>query len=486
MSASAPSRIDLWIVPLVFLVSVVVFYQLAYPLMNDNDVPWHMAIGSLLLKTHELPKTDPWAYGNQNQPWFILSWVWDLLVGMVQNFFGVFGVFMFLLATGGGLMAALAWRLLRMGVALPPLIMTTILASVCMLDYLVMRPQLAGYILAFIFHAILHGNRGQARYGKLLWLPPLMLLWANAHGSFMVGFIILGAYGIESWFVRDSAWFKRLVVIGLACLLCVFINPYGPTVAIGALVSFKGTATKYTVEWMPYAFTLSVGLSTWLMAIIVSSNLRGSKVPVADKILAMGWLLATMLSMRNGAFFILMSAPYLAICIDEQTRDLRQQGPAAPLVTYMRRLPLERVWFAAIFLFILFSISAGTAPHADKIESEDFSIKDVIDYAQEHYADHHFLTDYSLGGQVIYHTQGKLPFFMDSRAVTAYSDDAMKEFVEFLRLSDGWESIMVNHKLNGLIVPGNSAFAKAYEQGLYHEHWKLVFTGKRGNLYIAK
>jgi len=481
-----PRKPEYWIVPLVFVISVMVFYYLAYPLMNDNDVPWHLAIGALLTDTLTLPKTDPWAYGNQEQPWFILSWVWNIILGVTEKLSGQFGVFMLTLMVGGGLVAGLCAHMMRLGIALPPVLMTTILAGVCLLDYITARPQLAGYMLAFAFYVILHGSRGDGRYGKLLWLPALMLVWANAHGSFMVGFIIIAAYLVEAWFTHNMVWFKRLLAIAAACLFCATINPYGPEVAIGAMVSFKGSATKYTMEWMPFSFTFSTGLSTWLIVIILASNLRGAKISIADKVLAMGWLLATMFSMRNGAFFILTSAAYVATCLDEQTRDLREVRPSPPFVTFMQKQKLAKVWVVSIFMLMLFSVSASMAPHADKIESEDFSIKDAIDYAQEHHPKHHFLTDYSLGGQVIYHTQGKLPFFMDSRAVTAYSDDAMKDFLEFLRLSKGWESIMTKYKLNGIIVPNSSGFATSYDQGLFHDHWKLVFAGKRASVYIAR
>ena len=41
-----------WLVPVVFLATLLAFYRMAQPLMNDNDVPWHLATGTWLLQTH--------------------------------------------------------------------------------------------------------------------------------------------------------------------------------------------------------------------------------------------------------------------------------------------------------------------------------------------------------------------------------------------------------------------------------------------------
>ena len=321
-----------WLVPVIFLISLGAFYALSYPLLNDNDVPWHMAIGQLLMTTHHLPKTDPWAYGNQAQPWFILSWIWDLTLGITQQLFGTFGTYIFTLAIGAGLTAGIASRLLKMNIALPAVLMTSAMVGLCLMDYITARPQLVGYVLAFMFHSLLHKSRNDRDYRHLRWLPLLMLVWTNAHGSFMAGFVIIGAYGVEAWFTRQFDWLKRLVVIAIACAALGMINPYGPQVVLGALVSVKSPLTPYTAEWRPFAFGTSTGLSLWLVAVILVSNIRSTGVSIADKLLAMGWFVATMISVRNGAFFILTSAPYLAICMDEQTCGLRQPQPESPLV----------------------------------------------------------------------------------------------------------------------------------------------------------
>src|SRR5579871_4160781 len=106
-----------WVVPIIFLVAFAAFYCTAMPLLDDPDVPWHLATADLLWSTHKLPATDPWSFASAGAPWYLLSWGWDLLLGVPQWLGGAFGVFIFSTAICAGLIAFTAWRLLSLKIA---------------------------------------------------------------------------------------------------------------------------------------------------------------------------------------------------------------------------------------------------------------------------------------------------------------------------------------------------------------------------------
>ena len=472
--------------PLTFLFVFIVYYLTATPLMDDSDVPWHLATGRLLLETHRVPTTDPWSFATHSQPWYLLSWIWDLFLGITERCFGPLGVLITTLAISAALPAIIAAQLLRMRIALPAIFFTVMIASLSIMDFITARPHLGGYVMALVFYAILYRSREELHYGKLLWLPPLMLIWANMHGSFIAGFSVLGAYAIEAYAAGKKHWLKRLLLISFACALCAAINPYGPDVIFGTMKTLNGAAKQYTLEWMPFSFSASTGISAWLILFILASNMRGSRAAIADKILAVGWLIGTMFAMRNGPIFILLSAPYLATCFDEATADLREIRKPSSFMIYMERQPAKRAWLAVAIAFTLFVSAVNTLPHQNKIISEDLSVSDAIDFAIEHYPTRHYLTDFNFGGQVIYATGGKLSMFMDSRAATAYGEEAMQDYLEFLWQKDGWEEKMAKYGIDAMMIGNRSLFTKAYENGQYHDHWKLVFAGKRANIYLAR
>jgi len=475
-----------WLAPLVFLVLFAVFYVTALPLMDDSDVPWHLATGKLLLETHRVPTTDPWSFASNGQPWYLLSWIWDLILGVVERCFGLFGVLIFMLAASAATVALLTAHLLTRPIALPAILFTVMMAGLCILDFITARPHLSGYIMALVFYILLHRSRESTRYGALLLLPPLMAMWANMHGSFIAGFTVLGAFLIEAYATGRRDWCKHLFLISIACAFCAALNPYGLDVIIGAMRTLNGSMKKYTIEWLPFAFSASAGVSAWLIVFIMATNLRGSRAAIADKILAIGWLVATFFIMRNGPIFILLSAPYLATCLDEATEGLREIRPPSPFQNFMDRQKLRHVWIATLCIFAAMVAVVYKLPHDDKIMSEDMSAYDAIDFAVQHYPDHRFLSDFNFGGQIIYREGNKLPFFMDSRAATVYGEKAMQDYIEFIWQRDGWQERLAPYHINGLLISKATVFAKSYEFGQYRQDWQLVFAGKRANVYIAR
>ena len=481
------SRIkDYWVAPFLFLINFIVYYISTQPILDDSDVPWHLATGKLLLDTGHVPVTDPWSFASQGQPWYLLSWVWDALLGVVEHGFGLFGVLVFVLMVSASLVAMLAAHLVTMRVSLSAVFFTTMIAGLCILDFITARPHLGGYALAFIFYVLLYHSRGKSGYGSLLALPPLMLLWANTHGSFIAGFTILAAYGVEAFVSKDFGWLKRLMIISLICVVMAMINPYGLEVTIGALKTLNGTARSYTIEWLPFTFSSSTGISTWLILFIMASNLRFAKVALADKLLSLAWLMASMFIIRNGAIFVLLSAPYLARCMDEATMDLREVRKPSQFVGFMERRPLWLLWMVSLSAALVFSAIASRLPHEEKIISDDASAFDAIDYAYAHYPTYKFLCNFNFGGQLIYRTQGKLPFMMDSRAGTVYPEQVIQDYLTFLFLKPDWEKVLASYEVNGIIMYKTTNFSQSYESGQFHDHWQLVFAGKAANVYIAR
>lgn len=486
MSISPPRRSDDWVAPLLFLINFIVFYISTQPLLDDSDVPWHLATGRLLLETGKVPVTDPWSFASQGQPWYLLSWVWDVLLGVAERSFGLFGVLVFVLMVCAGTVAMLAAHLVHMRVSLSAIFFVTMIAGLCILDFITARPHLAGYALAFLFYVLCHRSRGREGYGTLLALPPLMLLWANTHGSFIAGFTVLAAYAAEAFALKRRGWLKRLLLVSAACGAAALINPYGLEVTIGALKTLNGTARAYTIEWLPFTFSASTGISTWLVLFILVSNFRFAQVPVADKLLSFAWLMASLFIIRNGAIFVLLSAPYLARCMDEATMDLRQARKASAFVTFMERQRLGRLWAASVAAVLAFSAAASQFPYQDKILSEKASAFDAIDYALAHYPEHRFLSNFNFGGQVIYRTYGRLPFMMDSRAGTVYPEQVIRDYLTFLFLKPGWQEAIRGYGVNGIIMYRDTHFSQSYENGQFHDSWQLVFAGKSANVYIAR
>src|SRR6185503_18398271 len=113
------------------------------------------------------------------------------------------------------------------------------------------RPQKLAYPLFAVFVWVLAKNST-----RLLWLLPLVtVVWANLHGSFFAGWLLLGCVSAER---RTRAYALALA----GCVLAALVTPYGPrglayVVTIGSNPVIRDLVTEWappTIDWREGAF----------------------------------------------------------------------------------------------------------------------------------------------------------------------------------------------------------------------------------------
>src|SRR5205807_2211441 len=109
------------------------------------------------------------------------------------------------------------------------------------------RPFLITFVCLALTMAILET-------GRRLWLlPPLFLIWANCHGGFFMGWLVLGAYAAEALVMRirkkPAGGNASLWLAFAGCLLASGMNPNGYRVI--RILSFYRSSGIQTdnLEW---------------------------------------------------------------------------------------------------------------------------------------------------------------------------------------------------------------------------------------------
>lgn len=132
------------------------------------------------------------------------------------------------------------------------------------------RPQLFG-LACFAWLLCLIGRSTVSRRVLLL-VPLVMVLWANLHGSFVVGFVLQGAIlagralevaRARHWSLRalrdDDAVRRLTIVLATSITGVAVLNPYGPYLYLH-VVRFGGHPNLGTLaEWQPLDFTAAAG-----------------------------------------------------------------------------------------------------------------------------------------------------------------------------------------------------------------------------------
>lgn len=154
----------------------------------------------------------------------------------------------------------------------------------------VQRPQAFGM---FFFTVVLYALSAPTLSRRaMVLLPVAFLLWANLHGTFLAGLMMLGLHtagrAIERG-IRDRE-VRRLAAVGVLCGLATLVNPHG-FFLLKHLLAFSGHPNLKTMtEWFPMRLTAGGG-SHWpyLMSLVLLGFVR---VLGGRKVGAAGWLVA--------------------------------------------------------------------------------------------------------------------------------------------------------------------------------------------------
>lgn len=194
----------------------------------DFDFWWHRRTGEYIVRGLSLPRADPFSFTVQGRAWVDHEWLSQALIYVIDLAGGYLGVFAAFMALG---VAAwwLVYRLLRSeGLGELQALALSIAPAAFGATYWRVRPSM----FTVLFVAVLISELAAARRGerKTLWrFAPLMLVWANLHGGYVIGLTMLLLFAGAQWWDRKQAtgpnWRHVLAVVAVSFAL-TGVNPY--------------------------------------------------------------------------------------------------------------------------------------------------------------------------------------------------------------------------------------------------------------------
>src|SRR5262245_41249469 len=164
-------------------------------LFRDSDVGWHVRNGEAILTTRAVPSVDSFSYTREGEPWFSWEWLSDVILAAAHQLAGLPGVAFLAALT----IAVSAWGATRLSLFLGGNLFFTAASTVLLLGvtsiHWLARPHIFSWGLALLFVTVAEVER-RKRSRMLYALPLLACVWANLHGSFLMGPGILMIYAI--------------------------------------------------------------------------------------------------------------------------------------------------------------------------------------------------------------------------------------------------------------------------------------------------
>jgi hypothetical protein len=236
---------------LVYLVTATLVRQ---ELLNDSDTFWHIGVGNWILQNHRLPTVDQFSYTAFGKPWFAADWLSDIVFAILYTA-GQWRAVTEIVAVSCALISAvLSFYLastLRLSVALGLTVIIVALIS----SHFLARPVIFSYPLLSIWIVIILEIEDRAAWAESLGfvLVPIMLLWANVHGSFTFGLLIFYLFLSKALYdaYSEGDWRKlrRLLALFAAVTIAAVATPNGPFSTLRTMQLMSIPALGNIDEW---------------------------------------------------------------------------------------------------------------------------------------------------------------------------------------------------------------------------------------------
>jgi len=293
-----------------------------FRLLNDPGTLWHWKLGDEILRTGAVPRADALTFTHGGEPWVDQSWLFDAaLASLVAH--GGWSAAALAAALGiAAVYGALASGLLRDGRSpLVVLVVALLAAGVGTIHFLV-RPHLV--TLGFVLLTLKTCQRQHESGGlRVFRLPGLMVIWANVHGGFLAGplIVLTAAVGHAISGTWDAARRRNVaafVAAGLLCLAAGLINPYGVDLYRHAFRLLSSGVTGLIEEYQPVPFGKPDARAyEWvLLALVAVPTLAAGRASRYELAHALVWLHLSLASVRHAPLFALAVAPGLARLLD--------------------------------------------------------------------------------------------------------------------------------------------------------------------------
>jgi hypothetical protein len=389
-------------------------------LLGDPDTYFHIAAGNWIWAHRAVPGTDPFSATMTNMPWIAHEWLSELILAAAYDsggWVGVVATTAAALATTYFLLARYLGHILSTVATLLALIPSFLLAS----PHMLARPHVLAMPLLVAWIAALETARTEKRTPSYRWLP-IMTLWANLHGGFVIGLALIGFYALEAIVIAPDfprrwhaarQWSAFLLGAGLAALL----TPYGIKGPLFALHLSSLTFSLSVVnEWRGTDFSQFQPLELWLLALLALGFGLRLRLPLIKLMLLLGLIHLALVHRRNTELLALIGPILLAEPVTEALRETashaRLQGPPAR--------------YHAAGAFALVFATALVSWHGIAHDDQRVAPTHAIAAAFAAGVTGPVLNAYGFGGYLVF---AGIPPFVDGR-VDLYGDAFMHDYVD--------------------------------------------------------
>ncbi len=463
-------------------------------LLADGDTGWHIKAGEYILDTMSVPRHDIFSFHNPSPVWTAHEWLSEVVMALIHKAFGLTGIvvfFSFVISLSGYLLFNII-RNQKGNFIVAGIIVSLVLS--CVAIHWLARPHIFSLLFLIIWYYLLDAYQYDER-NYLYCMPPLMFLWVNLHGGFILGFVLLGIYlgydFLNLYASNDEEkerYKQKTKFLGITAGFCIFaalLNPYGYHMLF---FPFKFISMKFMIDTItefrsPNLHNLDEIPFEILLLLIVALFAVSRKGPnILELLLLILFAHMALLSVRNIPALAVISAPIIA----RQAEAVLKQTKGSFFEAFQKKanniaqidasakghlwliLPIAAVVIFAMNGQIAYTFDQKTKPLA------------AIEFLKREPLKGNMFNEYVFGDYIVYSAYPQYRVFIDGRA-DMYGEGKLKEYHNITGLKPGWESILEKYNVKWIIFNSDSMLSKILRE---KSEWKLIFADKVANIFV--
>lgn len=448
----------------------------------DPDLWWHIKVGETILRTHQWPLTDVYSFTVTGQPWIAYEWLGETLLAAVDHWGGTTGVAILLVALGSMIVLALyGLATVTTGKSKAGFVAASVLFLLAEPSFS-MRPQMLGYLFLILTLIALEGFR-KGKSTALWFLPLLMLVWVNTHGSWIIGMGTIFAYWMSGLFqfraggIEATRWSdaerKQIAFVFLLSLIAIPITPYGTRLAASPFeFAFSlPLNAKYINEWQPMPFDLPGGkvFLILLLAIIFLQVMERFTWRIEQLGL---YLFGTMMACLH-ARFLLIFVPFCTPLL------------ATMIARWMPRYDPNKDKFA-LNAVLMIGIGAGIVHYFPARADLQREVARQFPVAAVQYLDQHpipgpMYNTYGFGGYLIWSRGPEHKVFLDGRGDLYERGGVLADYMHIARLAPGALTMLDKYGIQSCLIQRDEPLSTALTVS---GDWRRIYFDEVSALFV--
>lgn len=440
----------------------------------DVDLWGHVLFGLDSIRDLRLEAADPYSF-TSDRPWVNHEWLSEVILALAWQSGGSAGLVAVKLACALGALTLVSVSLRARGVARQdqmPLLGLAVAGMLPRVNHI--RPQLfsvllyAGLLLAFTKSE--HGRRS-----ALWWCIPILALWANLHGGWIVGLGTVGLWtgglAIEQRRQGIRAW--SVLAFAAAAAVATLINPYGFGLWHFLLETVR-LGREGIEEWGPI-WTYPHLLLLWSVfaAMVAVALWRGTVLLVSARALvSIAWCIASVRVSRLDSFFALSVIVLIGPSVIRFFSSARSGNLA----------PLRSGIVIAATLALLIATPARRVLTCVTVYAPWWPEPEAVTFIRANALTGNMVTFFRWGEYGIWHMPRSIKVSMDGRRETVYSERTVSGHIQLYRGSP--EGLEYLNQLNADYVwlPRQLPVTGVLEK----QGWLSIFRGPQSVLLARR